>query len=348
MFRKAIFCVVKLSEKEKLVFYGLVRWPQHTDAELGQRLGVSRSTVTAIRNRLECERLYAEVYAPDLERLGCEVFSALYGEFQPTAMYRKYAKEIENEFGNMFFMVSMGPHKVSFGASRTFTDMRENIEDYHDVHHQAGFLSEKKHAHVLFPLKLSTIHRFFDYSPLLKEHFGLKVEEEEDAARAYKKIKLSRSEKDVLSALIRYPQASDGQLAEKAGLSRQTVGLVKKKLLDDGVVRKMRIPDVGKLGFELLAFTHLHKNPKKRMEEKMLDSPANVLKVSGNLEGVTLSVFRDYTDYLRGHGKILDYCRQKELLLEEPTVKLFSTREADLEMHHRYGPLVDDVLTSTE
>jgi DNA-binding MarR family transcriptional regulator len=345
--------VPKLTEKEKLVFFGLVRWPQYSDGELAEKLGLGRSTVTSIRNRLEGEKLYSEVNVPDLEKIGCEVFTALYGEFRPTAMYRKHAKDLENEFASMFFMMSMGPHKVSFGAGKNFTDMGRHIEDYHDRHQKVGFSSEKKHTQVMLPLKLSRIHRFFDYAPLLKEYFGLSVPEEPEN-RVLRKITLSGSEKEVLAALVRFPQASDGELAAATGLSRQTVGAIEKKLFDEGVVRKVRVPDVGKLGFELLAFTHLHMNPRKGMDERsegiqrMMGSSANVLKVSGNLEGVTLSVFRDYTEYLRGHGKVLDYYKEKGLLVEEPTIKLFSTREADLEMHHRYAPLVEGVLMSTE
>ncbi|MBN2014189.1 MAG: hypothetical protein JW778_03325 [Candidatus Altiarchaeota archaeon] len=345
--------MLKLTEREKKVFYGLIRWPELTDKELSEKLGIGRSTVTTIRNRLEGHDLYKTINVPDFERIGCEVFTALYGEYHPKASYSKIREDIEKEFGSMFFMMSMGVHKLSLGASKTFTEVKKHIEEYHLRHHEIGVSYEKKHTYVLFPLKLSRIFRFFDYSPLLKEHFKLDIEEEGEKGDE-RKITLTRNEKEVYHALIRHPELTDGKIASKTGMSRQTVSAIKKKIMEHGLIKRIRVPDVGKLGFELLAFTHMHMNPKMPIEKRsegielMMESPANILKVSGNLESIMLSVFKDYTEYLNTYDKLFSYYKENDFLLEEPTVKIFSTREADLEMHHRYHPLVESVFMSTE
>lgn len=41
-----------LTVRERGVLFGLVRWPESTDAELAVDLGLNRTTVTVIRQRL--------------------------------------------------------------------------------------------------------------------------------------------------------------------------------------------------------------------------------------------------------------------------------------------------------
>ncbi len=346
--------MLKLTEREKLVFYGMVRWPNLTDAQLAERLNVGRSTVTTIRNRLESNRLYTTINAPDFNRIGCEILTALYGEFSPSAMCRRVSGDIADEFDNIFFMVSMGMHKVSLGASATFTEIKKHIEDYHEGHHKIGLSSEKRHNYVLFPLKLSRIFRFFDYAPLLKDHFNIEIEDGPVANESYRTVRLTHNEKLVFHSMIKHPELTDGKIASKVDMTRQTVSSIRKKIEENRLVRRIRIPDVGKLGFELLTFTHLHINPKTPIThrtkgiEMLLNSPPHIMKVSGNLESIILSVFKDYTDYLNTHSRVFDFYRENNFLLEDPIVKIFSTREADLEIHHRYAPLVENVLMSTE
>ena len=43
----------ELTKKEKLVIYGLVRYPQLTDKELSEKLNLKHSTLTSIRHRLK-------------------------------------------------------------------------------------------------------------------------------------------------------------------------------------------------------------------------------------------------------------------------------------------------------
>jgi len=345
--------MLRLTDREKLVFYGLVRWPDLTDALLSKRLNVGRSTVTTIRNRLEGNKLYTTINVPNFEGIGCEILTALYGEFHPSAMYRR-VRDIADEFGNIFFMMSMGVHKISLGASTTFTEIGRYVEDYHDSHHKIGLSSLKRHNYVFFPLKLSRIFRFFDYAPLLRDHFNLKIDDEPEADEGFRRIRLTRNERLVFCSLIKYPELTDGRIASMLGMSRQTVSSIRRKIEENGLVRRIRIPDIGRLGFELLVFTHLHINPRmpiakrKKGIDMLLSGAPHILKISGNLESIILSVFRDYTEYLNTYDKIFGFYKENGFLLEDPIVKIFSMRETDLEIHHRYAPLVENVLMSTE
>ena len=51
-----------------------------------------RPTITAIRNKLEKKRLYEKFIIPDLEKIGCEIILARYGEFNPLTPWIKREK----------------------------------------------------------------------------------------------------------------------------------------------------------------------------------------------------------------------------------------------------------------
>ena len=354
---------MNLTEKEKLVFYGLVKWPELSDTLLSEKIGIGRSTITTIRNRLEKKKLYTTINVPDFEHIGCEILSVLYGEFHP---HTRLDKEMMGEFKNIFFMMSMGMHKVSLGASSTFTEIKKHIEDYHDTHHKYGISVMKRHNYVLFPLKLCKIFRFFDYAPLLRDHFNLNVLDKESPNINFNPYKgkthrygisartpsLTWREKRVFRALIEYPKLSDSEIGLKVSMTRQTVNTLRRKIEAFRLMKTKRIPDIRKLGFELLIFTHLHLNPMTPIHKRsdgirlLLDDPTHILKISGNLESVMLSVFRDYTHYLGTHDKLFNFYRARQFLLEEPITKIFSMNEADLNIHHMYVPLVENVLMS--
>ena len=349
--------MMDLTEKEKLVFYGLVRWPHLNDTLLSEKINVGRSTVTTIRRRLAKRNLYTLVNVPDLEKIGCEIITALYGEFHPSESYesgQKFSKDLLSEFSNIFFMISMGIHRVSLGASATFTDIRRHIRGYHDSHHKIGLLSMKRHGYVLFPLKLSRVFRFFDYAPLLKSHFNLDVEDIDHTEEIHegRVWSMSRNEKLVFYTMIKYPDLHDGEIADKVSMTRQTVNAVKKKIKSLKLMRQIIIPNIKKLGFELLVFAHIHINPRASISDRekaikmLLNDASHIVKVSGDLESVLFSAFRDYTEYLNTYEKFFKFYRESNFLLEDPIIKVFSLREADMHVHHVYAPLVENILLS--
>ena len=70
-----------LTENEKQVLYGLVRYPLLNNRELSEVLGLKQSTVTVIHRKLK-ERGYVKtVRIPLLQEFGCEVLAVTYGTF---------------------------------------------------------------------------------------------------------------------------------------------------------------------------------------------------------------------------------------------------------------------------
>ncbi|MBD3388969.1 MAG: hypothetical protein GF416_07780 [Candidatus Altiarchaeales archaeon] len=338
-----------LSDRECMVLYGLVRWPGFSDLELGDRLGLGRSTVTVIRKRLQDKGLYRGFYVPDFRRVGCELLTILYGEFAGTAKggVDVLKESIRDGVSTVFYMVNSGGQHLSLGAAGSLTHVREHIINHHRIHHESGYLTDKRHNYVFFPLKLTQIPRFFDYAPLLADHFNLEHERDDCEFKVEDGgWRPSGRELNTMRSLVDHPDTTDERVAAHAGVSRQTVNTLRNRFLDRGLLKPVRIPDVRKLGFGLLSFTHLHMSPHVSVEERkphtrrMLEDPSHVLKVSGDLESILLSVHRDYTGYRDSHGRTMKAYKGGRLLSGEPVTHLYPLDRTDHIIEHSYGNIV--------
>ena len=74
----------RLNKNEKLVLYGLVKYPLFNDRELAEKIKLKMTTVTAIKNRLKKNGYYYTVRIPVLQNLGCELLMASLLSFNPT------------------------------------------------------------------------------------------------------------------------------------------------------------------------------------------------------------------------------------------------------------------------
>ncbi len=326
--------------------YGLVRWPGFSDVELAEELGLSRTTVTVVRRRLEKKGLVSTHYVPDFRRAGCELLAALYGEFGGDVKSKAdvLREALLDGVSSVFYMVKAGGRHLSLGAAENLTKVMENITAHHRIHHESGYLTDKRHNYIFFPLDYTRIHRYFDYAPLLAEEFGIKHEDKHEETIRNGEWNPTRRERKVFKALVEHPKATDAAVAKHAGVSRQTVNTLRNKFLQQGLLHPIRIPDAGKLGYGLLAFTHLHMSPhrtakeREQHAEKILEDASHILKVAGDLETVMLSIHRDYGGFKKSHEKVLTH--YKDMLSDDPVVHLYPLDEAEHILHHSYGNVV--------
>jgi len=351
--------MTKLTDKDKLVFYSLVRWPSLNDIELSEKTGIKRSTITAIRNKLEKNKLYTTIKFPDLERIGCEILTVRYGSFNPIAPYsirEKYStlSSSTHRFPEVVFKRSTDRHRVALHAATNFTDVKRYIDYSNKIYGEHGFLTDEGIIHVFFPFKLSKVFRFFDYAPLLRQCFKLQVKEEKIALdtefHEKERLDLTEKEKQVLYALVKYPELNDNQIAEKVSMTRQSVSTIRKKLEGDDLIRTIRIPDLGAIGIQLLVFTHILVNPKstlsdrKHLIQEMLQQGCHIFYISGNLEFVLISAFVDYPEYNSVFEEIVNYYKEHDMLLKDPVTRIFLNKDIKFCIDGRFAPLVKKVL----
>jgi DNA-binding MarR family transcriptional regulator len=337
------------------VLYSLIRWPQLNDTQLSKKIGVKRSTITAIRNKLEKNKLYTTVRVPDLERIGCELLTVRYGSFNPLASYEAREKYSSTQkFPEVFFKRSADRQRIAISAAKNFTEVKEYIDYSNRVYGEQGFLTDEGIVHVFFPFKLSKIFRFFDYAPLLKQQFSLDSKEEkaelDTEFMEKEKAELTENEKQVFYALIKYPQLNDNKIAKKVSMTRQSVSTIRKKFEEEELIQDIRIPDLAALEFQLLVFTHILVNPKSTLSQrkhciqKILGQGSHIFYILGNLEFVLISVFKDYPEYNRTNDEIVNCFKENGMLLKDPITRIFVHNDIKLNLDGRFSTLVKKVL----
>ena len=114
---------VELTNKEKLMLYGLVKYTQLPDKQLSEKLGLKHSTVTTIRHRLKGNEYLRKLIIPKLQSMGCEMLVVIYTHFSPLIPLLERieitGKTIE-VFDEIFFSVGEEDKGFSLSLSKDY------------------------------------------------------------------------------------------------------------------------------------------------------------------------------------------------------------------------------------
>jgi len=250
----------ELTKKEKLMLYGIAKYPQLTDKELSEKLNLKHSTITSIRHRLKENEYIRKLIIPKLQSLGCEMLVVIYTHFSPLIPLHERieitGKTIE-VFDEIFFSVGEQDKGFSLSLSKDYA----TIGRINDIRTQTfggrGLLEEEYPNTVVFPFEISKIYRFFDFAPLLKSNFELDLK----TATNIEKVDFvstenvaSDTEKNVYCMLVSYPELSDSDVGRELGVSRHTVSRLRRKFENSNLISKITLPNIVKLGFEILQY----------------------------------------------------------------------------------------------
>jgi len=111
--------------------------------------------------------------------------------------------------------------------------------------------------------------------------------------------------KKVLVELLKNSKKSDRKLAELVGVSQPTVTRTRSRLVKEGVIKEFTvIPDLPKMGFEILAINCFRAKVSKEVRDKTIEktmASPNILFSArcqgGGKNGITISLHRNYTEY---------------------------------------------------
>ena len=111
----------------------------------------------------------------------------------------------------------------------------------------------------------------------------------------------------LIAELMKNSRRSDRELAKAIGISQPTVSRIRVRLEKQGIIDYSAVPDLAKLGFEIIAVTLGKRDYKKQPEvnvQKARDYvkryPNVIFTASGSGLGrdrILISVHRDYSDY---------------------------------------------------
>lgn len=351
-----------LSHNEKLILYGLVKYPLKSDNEICNILDLKKSTFSTIKKRLFLKNYFRSIRVPIFQHLGCELLVVSYGKLnQNTTLEERLniSKKLWLGTPEHFYIVSESNQAIILSISKNITDFEERFEDITQIYKEYEFFEGRGFTTLLFPFKLFRIFSFFDFGPFLNRFFKLNLEGEEDINIVSKKYmcdvkerEMTKLEKRIYYELIQHPNYSDYKIADVAKCSRHTVSRMKNNFFNEKLMRTTRIMNLEKLGLSILAFTHSRFNPKTTLNErknylqKVVDLQTPIFNISRRLEGVMLTPFKDFEEYQRIHGEVTRFSAREEMLQEDPQTMLLSIPRMTTLRNHDNSLLVKKILDS--
>jgi len=326
---------LELTNKEKLMLYGLAKYPKLTDKLLSEKLDLKHSTVTSIRHRLRENEYFRTLIIPRLQNMGCKMLVATYTSFNPLIPLDERVKitgKTIEVFDEIFFSVGEQDKGFSLSLSQDYATIGRINDIRTQTFGERGLLEEEYPNMVIFPFEISKIHRFFDFAPLLKKKFDLNFKSDKtvkDIGFTNKEdVSLSDTEKKVYCMLIRYPELSDSSIGSKLGVSRHTVSRSRKNFEQNGLIRKNNMPNLKKLGFEILAFYHIRFDPRKppdmeKSEVAPLLGDSTIFLARRMFEAIMISIYKDYNEYKQDRTRIIQVLKENKWIVQDPLLRTY-------------------------
>ena len=345
----------QLTDKEKVMFCSLVKYPTSNDRELSEITGINLSTVTAIRRRLESLNYLYKIRIPMVQMIGAELLTIAYGEIDTTIprekrneMCDRYAREHDNVF--LFF--SSEDFAVQFSVSTNYTEVKKDVDDLQHFLSKNKMLTSKSWQYVLFPFEVSSLINYFDFSYALNQlvcSSPYKVPEIDLKYRKYEKRVLSTKEKAALLGLVSNPELPDNAIASKIGISRQTLSNMRQRFQEEGLIYYVNIPNLQMLD-GILVFSHMLFNPDCMLEERkngikmVLECSPIVFLVSGSFESTLMHLLRDYDEFSTLKNKLISYYSSKKFLRGEGNIHLMPIKSLRMHKHFEFEGMLKKLL----
>lgn len=287
---------IPLNQKEKTVLAAITSYPHYNDQHLAQVSKLKRSTVTAIRNRLKKNNWYKKMNIPNLKILNYEDLSIFY--HSPMGMdketYKALVHHAKERPAGLF--VQAGDN-FSFGLT-AYKSVAKEIDCIKKMNLFPQFkkiMQTAKQARFIIPA--STIIKMFDYSNIINACFKLNFESEKPPPTPVGK--LSKNEKELMYTFTKFPNANYQKVQELTRLSKPTIIRIKKKLFNQGHLKRTTIPNLKKLGYDFNCFI-FHKTNQSSFKIKIFldyfkkDSQNSFFTLIDEKQLLILSAYQDY------------------------------------------------------
>jgi len=347
---------IELTGKEKIVLYGLTKYPMSTDKQLSEKFGLKHSTVTSARQRLRKNEFFRTLKIPMLQNMGCEMLVVIYMDFNPLIPLEERVqitgKTIE-VFDEIFFSVGEQDKGFSMSLSKDYTAIGGINDIRTQTFSEHGLMEDECPNMVVFPFEISKIYCFFDFAPLLKRCFGLELQPNELDRDVYfrkrEDVSFSATEKKIYCMLIKYPHLSDTDIGIKLGVSRHNVSRLRRVFENGGLIKKINLPNLQKLGFEILTFFHIRFNPRNppnmdKNETMFLMSESTIFMASRRFEALMLSVYAKYDDYKIDKARMMHFLKENKWIASNPTIQEYSLNKSIFIKNFNFAPITQKIL----
>lgn len=317
---------------EKKVLQGLVEHPTLNDRELSEKISIKPSTTTAIRRRLRDKDVFRTIRIPIGHRLGYEILAIAYGRLKPTLeeKHKQAFKEWVKEIPYVFLSLASSDSILNLAYLKNYTMYRAYSDKITDMFKHSDLVDHETWVAVIFSLDACKLVNFFDYGPAVRHAFDIK--EKAKVSTEFEELaceRLTKKEKSVLRGLVQYPESSDKTIAEKIGASRQAVSSMKKRFEEIGIMKTVRMVDLEKIGYGILAVAHSVFTPQASVKVRkdgirhILETIPSILNIASNPENVLVAPTKNYDEFHSMKKGALELYGKRGFLRDEPRMTLF-------------------------
>lgn len=305
-----------LTNNEKKVFYAISVFPEYSDIEISKKTSIKRSTVTSIKNRLKKERYFKILRIPSLSLLRCNILSISRHTFNRDSK-NSYDNNInENNYPNIIYHLSTKNYSVAVSVLKDLSDLRGNALKYSLQDSSNSHIDDFKY--IYFQKDSLSLFNFFNYSKILKNIFNIKDDFElnNNMVNQNSNIKLNDKDKKIVLHLVKYPDATDTEIASMSKVSRITVSKLKRKLLSEGYLRTVIVPNFTKILVDpLFIMTHFLLSSEKNIKIINSYKRTNFMGILGKDDLIDFSIYESYSDYNKSINNFLYKSKiEKELI----------------------------------
>jgi DNA-binding Lrp family transcriptional regulator len=344
---------MKFTDNEKAALYGFVRYPDLNDRELADAIDSKLSTVTAIRRRLYDAGILKDVTIPMMDALGSEILVVGYGSINQgdARIHKELASRVSDACGCAFLMADAGDYGFFIGCACNYTDIKSDIDGLNHFLSHTGLGSEPW-SYALFPFAVSKVLNCFDYSAAVAAALGMDTHGEKRDLRFKRPriVELSQKERAVLRGMVTNPGVSDTHLADIVDVSRQAIAEMKRRFLDEGIVKNIRIPDMRAVGCELVTLTHSQFNPRCQFEQRsegvrlMLEESPHVFAVSGGFENIMMHSVVNYSHLDEVKKRLLGFYKMHDFIRGDPKISILPTTNLTYPLWYKFDRILDRTL----
>jgi DNA-binding Lrp family transcriptional regulator len=253
---------LKLTSKERLVLYGLARYPGLSDIDLASKIGVDRSTIFKSKRKFREWQLIKLLNVPSGEAVGAEILTSVFVKYKPIAPFeaRKGTRAFEGwmNYPHCVSHISTDTDSVSIFYSRSLTDFKANFDLFIDEYYRNDFIEEIQYFH--YPFQISSYSA--DAALAVDSIFELARSDQPEEILSAKPVsaedsRLTEKDKLTLHAFVKYPMLSDLELSRRTGISRPTISGKRTKFFQSGLLSREAYIDWQKICCELMSYYHV-------------------------------------------------------------------------------------------
>ncbi len=290
---------------EKLVFYGIIKYPYLTDQQLSNKIRIKRSTVTAIRNKLRKKGFFSVHNLPNFKLLEkTAILTVVLCKFNLDLERKVRAKVIQKliNLSELVYNYTTDEQICCIFISQDYTEIKKALDPIL-LYYEEKNIIKKDRLLIHFPFEISKL--IINFSDLLKDLFEINIESEEKEKDIgnIKIKKLSKKEKIIFYALTKWPDTTDSELSKRICISRPTISATRRFLFENSYLKTVIHPDLTKLGYELLMLDYSVFKPSLKKEEKeneiksIASQLQTVFLMLSNTDFAALNLFKNYEDY---------------------------------------------------